>query len=365
MVTRRNFAQGLAGLGLAGAPLAACAPGARYEDAVRRTWRLIEGEGPGLPVRALAHAATLAANSHNTQPWRFEAGADTIRIRPDLTRRTPVVDPDDHHLFASLGCAAETLLQAAPHYGWAGVLAGMEPDGALRLAFARAPAAQAPLAAAIPRRASTRGEYDGQPLAPALLAVLDAAGGAAGGAAELLMMTDRRRLEQATEFIVQANARQVRDAAFRRELKQWIRFDGAEAARRGDGLYAAASGNPTLPRALGEVAFELAFTEKGETDKIVRQMRSSAGLAVFSAARNDPIGWVEAGRAYTRFALAATAAGLKTAFLNQPVEDAPTRAAFGDWLGLGGRRPDLVVRFGRGPGLPRALRRPINEVLVA
>ena len=38
----------------------------------------------------------------------------------DFSRRTPVVDPDDHHLFVSLGCATETLLQAGLGYGWAG-----------------------------------------------------------------------------------------------------------------------------------------------------------------------------------------------------------------------------------------------------
>jgi hypothetical protein len=27
-------------------------------------------------------------------------------ILPDLSRRCPAVDPDDHHLFVSLGCAA-------------------------------------------------------------------------------------------------------------------------------------------------------------------------------------------------------------------------------------------------------------------
>ena len=32
-------------------------------------------------------------------------------ILPDLPRHTLVVDPDDHHLFASLGCAAEKIRQ--------------------------------------------------------------------------------------------------------------------------------------------------------------------------------------------------------------------------------------------------------------
>lgn len=59
------------------------------------------------PVLAdLIRYATLAANSHNTQPWRFHPGGGKIDIRPDFARRTPAVDPDDHHLFVSLGRVA-------------------------------------------------------------------------------------------------------------------------------------------------------------------------------------------------------------------------------------------------------------------
>ncbi|OHB29677.1 MAG: hypothetical protein A2790_07135 [Phenylobacterium sp. RIFCSPHIGHO2_01_FULL_69_31] len=357
MLSRRTVA-----LGLAAAPLAACGSSGSYRDAATSTWRLIEPNGPGLPARALVHAATLAANSHNTQPWRFAVEGQAIRIQPDFTRRTPVVDPDDHHLFASLGCAAETLLQAAPHYGWRGQIESFDRSGGVRLALERTARPDGGLAPAIPRRASTRGDYDGRPAPVAVLQALQRAG---PGTVDTVLITDGARLEQATEFIVRGNATQVRSPAFRRELKAWIRFDGAEAARHRDGLYAASSGNPTLPRALGALAFDLAFTEAGETDKIVRQMRSSAGLAVFSAGTNDPRGWLEAGRAYTRFALTAEMAGLRTAFLNQPVEDAATRGPFAAWLGTSGRRPDLVVRFGQGPGLPRSLRRPVRDVLSA
>jgi len=68
-------------------------------------------------MQALVHAATLAASSHNTQPWSFRIYADAITISPDFSRRCPVVDPDDSHLFKSLGCAAENLAAAAPAYG--------------------------------------------------------------------------------------------------------------------------------------------------------------------------------------------------------------------------------------------------------
>ena len=39
------------------------------------------------------------------------------------------------------------------------------------------------------------------------------------------------------------------------------------------------------------------------------------------------------------------------------------RPQFARYLDVGDRRPDLVVRFGRGPEMPRSLRRPLEEVL--
>jgi hypothetical protein len=33
-------------------------------------------------------------------------------------------------------------------------------------------------------------------------------------------------------------------------------------------------------------------------------------------------------------------------------------------LGVGDKRPDLIVRFGRGKGMPKSLRRPLESVLI-
>ena len=105
------------------------------------------------------------------------------------------------------------------------------------------------------------------------------------------------------------------------------------------------------------------MTEKGENDKYAKHIRSSAGIAVFASATNDKAGWFAAGRAYQRFALQATALGIRNAFINQPVEVASLRPQIASLLGLGNRRPDLLVRFGRGAGLPPSLRRPIDAVV--
>lgn len=358
MTTRRAFLGALPLIGAAG-----CAPrGEAYADAVASTWTLPPAEAAGLPVRALVHAATLAASGHNTQPWRFLSRGRELIIRLDLSWRTPVVDPDDHHLFVSLGCAAETLLHAATGYGWTGEarFLGRAEGVAVTLAPRRLDAD--PLFAAIACRASTRADYDPRPVAPASLRALAAT---AGPDVALSLITDRPRLAALTALIVEGDDAQVNDPAFRRELLDWIRFDATEAVARRDGLFSPSSGNPALPRWLGSRMFDLAFTPRGEADKIARQMAHTAGAAVFTGPSEDPAGWVAVGRAFTRFALTATARGLKLAFLNQPVEDRPTRARLAAWLGAPGRRPDLVVRFGQGPAMPRSLRRPVSAVLLA
>jgi nitroreductase len=96
--------------------------------------------------------------------------------------------------------------------------------------------------------------------------------------------------------------------------------------------------------------------------RAVQRDQRQSGIAVFLGASADPQHWFLSGRACQRFALQVTALGLKTAFINQPVEVAPLRPELAALLGLPGRRPDLVLRFGYGPTLPFSPRRAPNLV---
>jgi hypothetical protein len=346
--------------------VAACAPGESgpgYEEAARQTWRHGQVDrADGVAVhRELVRYATLAPSSHNTQCWKFAIEPRAITLAPDLSRRCPAVDPDDHHLFVSLGCATENLVQAALAHGLKAEPVFDTGRDSLRVALEPTTVVTTPLFQAIPLRQCTRGEYDGKPISSDELRLLEAA--AAGHGVQLLLLTEKARMEQVLEFVVQGNTAQMNDKAFVEELEAWIRFNGREAARRGDGLYSASSGGPSVPTWLGHLMFGLVFTPRSENDKYARHVRSSAGIAVFVGPTNDKAGWVEAGRAYERFALQATALGIRNAHLNQPVEVASLRPQLASALGLSGRRPDLVVRFGRGPGLPPSLRRPLQSVL--
>lgn len=313
-------------------------------------------------MRDLIRYATLAANGHNAQPWRFRVNERRVDILPDYGRRTPAVDPDDHHLFASLGCAAENLSLAADARGRPGDIS-FDPanDGAVTFAIGGRAGQSSALFDAIPHRQSTRAEFNGRPVSAADLGALVAATAIPG--VDLIRITDRPKMNQVRDLVLSGNSAQIADPAFMRELKSWLRFSPRQAIEMGDGLFSATTGNPTLPAWLGPLMFDMVFKADAENDKYAAQIQSSAGIAVFVGARDDKEHWVRAGRACQRFALQATALGLKHAFINQPVEVASLRPELATLVGLPGRRPDIVMRFGYGAALPYSARRPLDAVL--
>jgi len=111
--------------------------------------------------------------------------------------------------------------------------------------------------------------------------------------------------------------------------------------------------------------FRLAFKKGVENKKLARQLRSSAGIAVFVAAQEGPEGWIAVGRSFERFALRATSLGIRHSHVNMPVEVPAVRPAFADWLEIPGRRPDLVIRFGKAAPMPMSMRRPLDDVIEA
>jgi hypothetical protein len=271
-----------------------------------------------------------------------------------------VVDPDDHHLFVNLGCAAENLSLAMAAQGRGGDVS-IDPHGSVRLAYGTSFGGNMDLFAAIPLRQSTRSDYDASPVSAADLALLQASG---LPGVELVLITEPAQIARVSELVLAANTAQMADPAFVVELKQWLRFSPDAAMTLGDGLFSAASGSPALPDWLGPRLFDMMFTTKSENAKYARQIASSSGIAVFAGATASPAQWVQVGRACQRFALRATALGLKVAFVNQPVEMPAYRSDLAALAGLPGRRPDILMRFGRGAAMPYSVRRPVEAVMV-
>ncbi|HEY8908275.1 MAG TPA: Tat pathway signal protein [Rhodoferax sp.] len=364
MLKRRKVVLGAVACGAFSPALVACSSRAGEQDAARALRQpLAGGADRAQPQRELVRYATLAPSSHNTQCWTFSLQDQAIVIAPDPSRRCPVVDPDDHHLYVSLGCATENLAHAA-------LAAGLQAEarfdpagqGAITVQLQTTRALVSPLFQAITERQCTRGDYDGTSVSNDELRLLERAG--TGNGVRVMLLTEHAAIDKVLQCVVAANTAQMGNAAFVAELKSWIRFSAAEAQRLGDGLFSGTTGSPVLPRWLASPLMGLFFTPKSENERYARQIRNASGIAVFVSEASDKAHWIEAGRCYERFALQATALGLRNALLNQPVEVGAIRPEFASALGLGSLRPDLVVRFGRGPAMPLSMRRPVQAVLV-
>ena len=160
------------------------------------------------------------------------------------------------------------------------------------------------LFAAILDRQSMRADYDGRPVSTAGLRSLAAAAVVPG--VDLALITDRLGIKQVRDLVVAGSSAQMADAAFVRELKSWMRFSPGQAARDGDGLFSAASGNPVLPAWLGTRLFDWVFTAEAGNKRYASQIRFSPGVAIFASECADRDHWVRTRRACQRFALQAT-----------------------------------------------------------
>jgi hypothetical protein len=304
----------------------------------------------------LVRMASLAPNSHNTQARRFTAVPGGLEIAVDPARRTPVVDPDDHHLFVSLGAAVETLVIAATAYGITATPI-VAADGTVNLSFSDG-AAPSALLPAITHRQSHRGLYDGTALTDPDRAAL-----AADRAVRLIEDAPTRTALR--DLTITAYGTQMTDAAYRAELKAWLRFSQGAALETEDGLFSGCSGSPALPQALGESLFGMLVTAKAQSEALAAQIDSSPTLALLVSDPDAPAGRIETGRRLARIGLVATAHGLAMAHVNPAIENPESRAEVARICGVTSGRPSILLRLGRTPVLmPYSLRRPPAQTLM-
>ncbi|MCC5873364.1 MAG: hypothetical protein JJU22_13265 [Gammaproteobacteria bacterium] len=334
--------------------------------AVNRLARQQRRPGPepgerGFQAAELVRLATLAPSSHNAQPWRFRIDGHAIRIVPDLTRRLPLVDPDDAHLLRSLGCAAENLVHAASAQGFASHIVPADDGRSLRVELIREQGLTAgPYYRALLHRQCNRRNYSGEALPTAVLDRIQAAGTGPGIGTRLYV--GERAQSAFIDCLRAGNQAQLGHPAFVRELIDWMRFNSADALRNQDGLASAALGKPALPRWLGRRLLPLILSPDRQTRQDAQALRSASGIAVIIADGNTRLDCIRSGMAAQRLLLEAEFHDVRTAFVNPAIETPGVGESFRSWLGVDGW-PMLMIRLGRGPRAPYSLRRPVADVI--
>lgn len=313
-------------------------------------------------MKTLVRYATLAANGHNTQPWKFNVTENTIEIHPDNTRHLAVVDPHDREQWISLGCALENLVIAARATGYASeIIYPGGTQGFICVNLKTDTLQTNGLFDAIPVRQSTRSEYRTEQVSKDILAQLYTM--ITEPEVEIQFIESTNDIERVLEYVNQGNLYQYADKAFVEELTRWLRFNKKEASSSKDGLFTECTGNPTVPRWLGAL-FVSGTKPQSQADADAKKLRSSTGVALVSTKNDTPESWVRCGQVFERLSLQMTSLELKSALLNQPIEVPELRGEFQTAMGLGKNLPQLLMRYGVADAMPYSLRRPVEEVLI-
>lgn len=340
-MTRRRLLQWV-GLGVGGVVVAGGA-GAAIRGAVNGVW----SSGQGAPyelwrdwasmtgIDQIVAAGVLAANPHNTQPWRLIVDGDTIGIRSDEARRMPFTDAIDREHIAGLGCAAENMVAAARAQGLDATVAAF-PDSADSLLVARvtlspgaAPsAAVLALAAAIPLRHSDRGPFTADALDDDTLAGF-AALPERSEPASLVTIADPAARDAVSAVMMRAVQAIVDDDDASKEAFAWFRNDRADIDRYRDGLTLDGQGFDDLTLAVAKI---LPPTSRQDGDQFwLNTMRdtdtktaAAYGIVVVDDVR-DPVQQFAGGLLLERAHLHATALGLGFQHMN-PVTERIDRA---------------------------------------
>ncbi|TDV42566.1 Acg family FMN-binding oxidoreductase [Actinophytocola oryzae] len=291
--------------------------------------------------------ANRAPSVHNTQPWRWLIGNETVHLMADHTRGLPATDPDGRDLLLSCGAALHHLRIALGALGWRAVVHRLpnpgDPDhlAAVELTTKTPSTEEITLAGAVPRRRTDRRRFSSWPVPDGHLDLMVRRAGKAG--ALLVPVTDPLTRRQLTRAIDQAAVLQQDNPAYAAELAAWT----GRGRLTQDGVLTTST--PPVRRVHGDTtmrAFPIGTLPETETG---RGEGDAGELLVLATVADDVVSVLRAGEAASAALLTATSIGLATCPLSQALEIIDTRTLIRDQVLDGAAVPHLILRTGWAP----------------
>jgi nitroreductase len=311
-------------------------------------------------VRTVLALANRAPSVHNVQPWRWRVGDATLHLFSDPTRRLVHTDPDGRDMTVSCGAALNHCVLALAALGWQSkVHRYPNPAQPLHLASIEVSAHTAAevdvaLAAAIPRRRTDRRYFSPWRVSHGDISLMGARAARMGVA--MRRMDPTASLRAALE---QAVWRHATDRDYLDELTVW---SGRYASTAGVPARNAPQSDPESP-----VPSRLfAGTALAQPEHTVAADDHGVLLAL-GTATDDDLARLRAGEATSLVLLTATALGLASCPVSEPLEFGETRAAIRADAFADEQFPQMLVRVGWAPvnadPLPATPRRPLDDVV--
>ena len=310
-------------------------------------------------ARFLITAAARAPSVHNTQPWRFRVGPETVELWTD-PRRKLRADPSGREMLISCGAALFGLRLAVRSLGYLPVTDLLPDPGQLRLMARVHTGATAPpnslerqMLDAVPHRHTHRGPFEPGPLPHGLLAGLQHDALAEG--ATLVLVPGGLAYDRLERITAAAVRRGNLSPRARAEIRRWTRI-AAGTAR--DGVpataLAASTGRPAgrLPQRDFDLGRGIARLPSGGAPP--------SATAVLVTPGDRRVDWLRAGQALYRLLLRAASQRVFASLYTQPLEDVVTRDLIRRQLALPGH-PQMLLQLGLATTESPTARRPPAE----
>jgi nitroreductase len=322
-------------------------------------------------LRAAIELASHAPSVHNSQPWRWVLGPHSVHLYADVRRWLPTTDADGRDLVVSCGAVLHHLRVAAAAAGLAAQVHRLpNPDeedhlaalelhsgggrGQLELRPGSAAEADLGLAKTVLARRTDRRRYSDWDVPSGFVDELVERAAEQGAVLRPVTGHARKVLLAA---IRDADHTQEDAPGYRTETALW-----SSGATDGAGI------PPTnlLADPIGTGGGTARRFSAGTLEQDTGPEDDGALLLVVGTASDDTLSRLRAGEAASAVLLHATALGLATCPLSQPLEVGGTRAVVRDKVLGGTLSPQLVLRVGwapTGPALPPTPRRPVDQTI--
>lgn len=328
--------------------------------------------------------AVLAPHSHNLQSWLVDLRRPgEIVLHCDLGRLLPETDPYSRQIMMSHGTFIELLDLAARQRGHRAEVT-LFPEGEFgpkapdqrpvaRIRLLPDAGAPDPLFARIPQRHTNREAY--APREPAPEALRAIATGVASSPVRVGFAGGDAPAQLAAHRAIALEAWRIELETPRTIMESYkvLRVGPQEIARHRDGL----SINSPMLRAMAAVGLldrsqapgPKDYATTSQVEQFQAKLAATPAFFWMTTATNDRRTQVDAGRAYVRAQLAATANGLAMHPLSQALQEYPEQAGpharIHGMLAEPGHTVQMWTRLGYGPAVGPAPRRGVQAHLMA
>ncbi|BBY37316.1 NAD(P)H nitroreductase [Mycobacterium mantenii] len=310
-------------------------------------------------VRTVLALASRAPSVHNTQPWRWLVGRESLHLYSELDRQLPNTDPDGRDLILSCGAVLNHCTVAFAAVGWQAKVTRLpNPDdpshlAAIELVRATADSVDIALAAAIPRRRTDRRHYSSWPVPVGDIALMAAR--AARNGVTLCQVEDTDRLHK----LVTQSVWDHMNHDYLVELTAW---SGRYASEAGVPARNTPQSDPSarIPgRLFAGPALAMPSGSSAAEDNAV--------VLALGTRSDDRLAQLRAGEVTSIVLLTATSMGLASCPVTEPLEVAETREAVRAEIFGGSSHPQMLLRIGWAPinadPLPSTPRRDFSDVV--